>query len=165
LAQSDGPVTVDLQLRQAIADLYAAYAACLDDGRHDEWPNFFTEDAWYRVVPRENYERGLPLSTMSLKGRAMMKDRIYGVVSTIFHAPYYQRHVIGLPVVVENNDDQFSVQANYCVFRTKRDSMPEIFNIGQYVDIIINTDGVLKFSQKFCVFDNDLIPNSLIYPI
>jgi salicylate 5-hydroxylase small subunit len=158
-------VTIDLQLRQDIADLYAAYAACLDDGRYDEWPDFFTEDAWYRVVPRENYERGLPLSTMSLKGRAMMKDRIYGVTNTIFHAPYYQRHVIGLPLVTADGDKLFSVKASYCVFRTKRDCTPETFNVGQYVDIIENADGVLKFTQKFCVFDNDLIPNSLIYPI
>jgi salicylate 5-hydroxylase small subunit len=158
-------VTIDLQLRQDIADLYAAYAACLDDARYDAWPDFFTEDAWYRVVPRENYERGLPLSTMSLKGRAMMQDRIYGVTNTIFHAPYYQRHVIGLPFVTANGDKGLSVQASYCVFRTKRDCVPEIYNVGQYVDVIENTDGVLKFTQKFCVFDNDLIPNSLIYPI
>jgi salicylate 5-hydroxylase small subunit len=158
-------VTIDLHTRQGVSDLYAAYAACLDDGRYEEWPDFFTEDAWYRVVPRENYEAGLPLSTQSLKGRAMMKDRIYGVVSTIFHAPYYQRHVISLPVVAELERGRISVLASYCVFRTKRDCMPEIFNIGQYVDIIENADGVLKFSQKFCIFDNDLIPNSLIYPI
>jgi salicylate 5-hydroxylase small subunit len=158
-------VTIDLQTRQDIADLYAAYVACLDDGRYEEWPDFFTEDAWYRVVPRENYDAELPLSIMSLKGRAMMKDRIYGVTSTIFHAPYYQRHVIGLPVVSESGAEGFTVKASYCVFRTKRDCMPEIYNVGQYVDVIENADGVLKFSQKFCVFDNDLIPNSLIYPI
>jgi salicylate 5-hydroxylase small subunit len=158
-------VTIDLQLRQDIADLYAAYAACLNDGRYDEWPDFFTEDAWYRVVPRENYERGLPLSTISLKGRSMMKDRIYGVTSTIFHAPYYQRHIIGLPVVTPQSGNLFSVQVNYCVFRTKRDNIPEIYNVGQYVDVIENTNDILKFNRKFCVFDNDIIPNSLIYPI
>jgi salicylate 5-hydroxylase small subunit len=158
-------VTIDLQLRQDIADLYAAYAACLDDGRYEEWSDFFTEDAWYRVVPRENYERGLPLSTMSLKGRLMMQDRIYGVTNTIFHAPYYQRHVIGLPLVADIGNKQVSVQASYCVFRTKRDCTPEIYNVGQYLDVIQNADGVLKFTQKFCVFDNDLVPNSLIYPI
>jgi salicylate 5-hydroxylase small subunit len=158
-------VTIDLQLRQDIADLYAAYAACLDDGRYEEWSDFFTEDAWYRVVPRENYERGLPLSTMSLKGRLMMQDRIYGVTNTIFHAPYYQRHVIGLPLIADIGNKQVSVQASYCVFRTKRDCTPEIYNVGQYLDVIENADGALKFSRKFCVFDNDLIPNSLIYPI
>jgi salicylate 5-hydroxylase small subunit len=158
-------VTIDLQLRQDIADLYSAYAACIDDGRYDEWPDFFTKDAWYRVVPRENFERDLPLSTMSLKGRAMMQDRIYGAVSTIFHAPYYQRHIISSPVITEVGENGIESRANYAVFRTKRDAMSEIYNVGQYLDIIKIEFGTLKFAQKFCVFDNDLIPNSLIYPI
>jgi salicylate 5-hydroxylase small subunit len=158
-------VTIDLQLRQDIADLYAAYAACLDDGHYDEWPDFFTEDAWYSVVPRENYERGLPLSTISLKGRSMMKDRIYGATSTIFHAPYYQRHMIGLPLVKHKTGRKIESQVNYTVFRTKRDQLPEILSIGKYFDVIDYSSNKLQFIQKFCVFDNDTIPNSLIYPI
>jgi salicylate 5-hydroxylase small subunit len=165
LAEGDGAVTIDLQLRQGIADLYAAYAACLDDGRYDEWPDFFTEEAWYRVVPRENYERGLPLSTISLKGRSMMKDRIYGATSTIFHAPYYQRHMIGLPLVKNHTDSKIESQVNYTVFRTKRDQTPEILSIGKYLDTIDYSSNKFQFIRKFCVFDNDIIPNSLIYPI
>jgi salicylate 5-hydroxylase small subunit len=158
-------VTIDPNLRHEVADLYAAYAACLDDGRYDEWPDFFTEDAWYRVVPRENFERDLPLSTISLKGRAMMKDRIYGVTNTIFHAPYYQRHLLSLPIMkVSENGDINSIM-NYTVIRTKRDANAEIYNVGQYQDIIRRVDGSIKFSRKFCIFDNDIIPNSLIYPI
>lgn len=158
-------MTIDLQLRQDIADLYAAYAACLDDGRYDEWPDFFTEDAWYRVVPRENFERGLPLSTISLKGRSMMKDRIYGVTSTIFHAPYYQRHVISLPLAKNQSDGIIETKVNFVVFRTKRDQISEILSVGNYIDTIKFSNRELKFLQKFCVFDNDIIPNSLIYPI
>jgi salicylate 5-hydroxylase small subunit len=158
-------VTIDPNLRHQISDLYAAYAACIDDGRFDEWPDFFTEDGWYRVVPRENFDRGLPLSTISLKGRPMMQDRIYGVVSTIFHAPYYQRHLIGLPLIGEAKDGVCEVQANYCVFRTKRDAPAEILSVGRYVDKVKLTEVGPRFAQKFCVFDNDIIPNSLIYPI
>jgi salicylate 5-hydroxylase small subunit len=29
----------------------------------------------------------------------MLKDRVYGVPETLFHDPYYQRHVVGAPVV------------------------------------------------------------------
>jgi salicylate 5-hydroxylase small subunit len=158
-------VTLDPALRQGIHDLYAAYAACLDGARYAEWPEFFTDDGWYRVVPRENFDAGHPLSTLSLKGKAMMKDRIYGVESTIFHAPYYQRHVISLPLITQNDEGSIEVEANYSVFRTKRDSAAEIFSVGRYLDEIVLAGDSLKFSKKFCVFDNDIIPNSLIYPI
>jgi salicylate 5-hydroxylase small subunit len=158
-------VTIDPNLRHEVADLYAAYAACLDDGRYDEWPDFFTEDAWYRVVPRENYERNLPLSTISLKGRAMMKDRIYGVTNTIFHAPYYQRHLLSLPILKVSENGEINSIMSYTVIRTKRDANAEIYNVGQYKDILKRVDGSIKFRRKFCIFDNDIIPNSLIYPI
>lgn len=150
---------------QQITDLYAAYAACIDDARFQEWPDFFTEDAWYRVVSRENHDRDLPLSTLSLKGRPMMKDRIYGVESTIFHAPYYQRHVLSLPRITEHGNGAFDVEMNYCVFRVKRDFAADIFSVGKYADQIVSQNGKLLFARKFCIFDNDIIPNSLIYPI
>jgi 3-phenylpropionate/cinnamic acid dioxygenase small subunit len=45
---------LDAELRFAVADLYASYAACIDDGRFEDWPELFTDDAWYRIVAREN---------------------------------------------------------------------------------------------------------------
>lgn len=158
-------MSIDLGIRQQIADLYAAYTMCIDDGRFQEWPEFFTEDAWYRVVSRENYDRGLPLSILSLKGQPMMRDRIYGVESTIFHAPYYQRHILGIPVLAEAGENSVAVELNYTVFRTKRDFSAEIFSVGKYKDIVKIEENGAKFSVKFCIFDNDIIPNSLIYPI
>jgi salicylate 5-hydroxylase small subunit len=158
-------VTIDPQTQLQIMQFYAAYASCINDGRYEDWPDFFTERAWYRVVSRENYDRNLPLSTLSLKGRPMMKDRIYGIESTIFHAPYYQRHLIGLPMVSNAERGGFDVEVNYTVIRTKRDFAAEVYSVGRYLDRVIITEEGLKFEQKFCVFDNDIIPNSLIYPI
>jgi salicylate 5-hydroxylase small subunit len=156
---------LDAELRFAVSDLYASYTACLNGGRFDDWPEFFTDDGWYRIVARENYDRGLPLSVVSLKGKPMMQDRVYGITSTIFHAPYYQRHVVSLPVLSVSDDSTIQASTNYAVFRTKRDMDADIYNIGQYLDEIVSTEGGLKFRKKFCVYDNDIIPNSLIYPV
>jgi salicylate 5-hydroxylase small subunit len=158
-------VIAEETIRDDVADLMARYADCIDDGDVSLWPEFFTEDAWYRVVPRENFERDLPLSTMSLQGQGMMRDRIYGVVSTIFHAPYYQRHILGPTRIVARDGTTLEARTNYLVVRTKRDMPAEIFNTGVYHDRIECTDEGLRFARRFCVFDNDLIPNSLIFPI
>lgn len=155
----------DLELRCDIADLYAAYAACLDDGRYGDWPAFFVEDCRYRVVPRENYERGLPLSIMDLQSQGALRDRVYGIESTLFHAPYYQRHIIGPARVTGREGDEIGTEANYLVIRTKRDMPSEVFNAGRYVDRIVVTSDGLRFAAKTCVFDSELIPNSIIYPL
>jgi salicylate 5-hydroxylase small subunit len=158
-------VTLALELRLDLQQLYAEYAACLDEGRMTDWPGFFTEDCHYRLVPRENHDRGLPLATMDLRGRGMLEDRVYGVTRTLFHAPYYQRHLIGPVRLLAPDGETIRAEASYLVIRTKRDQMSEVFNAGRYLDRVIKTADGLKFASKICVFDSELIPNSIIYPI
>jgi salicylate 5-hydroxylase small subunit len=145
--------------------LYADYARTLDLADFGRWPHFFTEDAVYKVQSRENHERGLPLATIALESRGMLLDRVIGATDTIFHDPYYQRHVTGAPMVVGREGDALLSEASYLVVRTRRDSMPEILSVGRYVDRVVETPEGLRFAQRLCIFDNDLIPNSLIYPI
>ena len=83
-----------LMLQQEVDQLNAAYAAALDEKRFEEWPEFFVEDGRYKLQARENFDRGLPLALMALESRGMMKDRVYGVTQTIYHGPYYMRHIV-----------------------------------------------------------------------
>ena len=154
-----------LELRLAIEDLYAHYIACLDERRFDEWPDFFTEECLYRVVPRENFERGLPLSTMMAETRGMLKDRVFGIQNTLYHQPYYQRHMMSGLFIRSHEDGVVKTQANYAVFRTKQNELSEVFNVGRTLDTIVEDGGRLRFREKICVFDSELIPNSLIYPV
>lgn len=156
--------TPDTTLANIIA-LYADYVASIDEERFDDWPGFFTEDCTYRVIPRENHDAGYPLATMSLKGTGGLRDRVYGVTSTLFHAHYYQRHIVGLPRILGTESGEIRVEANYLVIRTKRDETSDVFNAGRYLDRIVSTRDGLRFREKLCVFDSELIPNSLIYPI
>lgn len=137
----------------------------LDSGDYAHWPDFFTVDAVYKVQSRENFDRGLPLAAIALESRAMLHDRVIGATDTIFHDPYYQRHIVGAPLVLSVDDGVIRSEASYLVIRTRRDSMPEILSVGRYEDLVVDTAEGLRFAQRLCIFDNDLIPNSLIYPI
>ena len=154
-----------VELRFALDDLYARYVACLDEARFDEWPEFFTEDCVYRVVPRENFDRNLPLATIAAESRGMLKDRAFGIQNTLYHQPYYQRHIVSGLFIREQIDGVIRTQANYAVFRTKQNAISEVYNVGRYIDTVVDEAGTLRFKEKICVFDSELIPNSLIYPI
>ncbi len=158
-------MTVDPQTWLALQQLYADYALALDAGQWDRWPDFFTDPCVYKLQSRENHERGFPLATLSLTSRGMLLDRIYGISQTIFHDPYYQRHVVGAAVVRKVEGDRIYSQANYAVFRTKYDKESTVFNVGRYIDIVERTASGLKFAERLCVFDSEMIPNSIIYPI
>lgn len=155
---------IDLETRYLVEDLYARYASCLNNERLDEWPEFFVDDCQYVVIPRENFEHEWPLATMSLESKGMLKDRIYGIKQTLFFAPYYQRHMISA-LSARSVGDDIEAEANYLVIRTKRNELSEIYNCGRYMDRIVRTPEGLKFAVKRCIFDSEMIPNSLIYPL
>jgi len=159
-------VKVDFDTWQALQQLYSDYASAVDSGQWELWPEFFTTDGVYKLQPRENHERGFPLSTLAFDSQAMLRDRVYGIQETLFHDPYYQRHVVGAPVVREvDAQGRWHCEANYAVFRTKLDGASSVFNVGRYLDIVVNTPQGFKFAQRLCVYDSEMIPNSIIYPI
>lgn len=149
----------------ALQSLYCDYSACLDAGDFDRWPDFFLDECEYRIQPRENYERKLPLSIMWLQSKGMLKDRVYGVRETLYHDPYYQRHIVSAPRITGVDGDEIRSEANYLVLRTKRDEFSDIFSVGRYIDTIRSTGDGLKFKSRLCIFDSELIKNSIIYPI
>lgn len=154
-----------LLLQMQVDRLNADYAAALDEKRFEDWPEFFVEDGRYKVQARENFDRGLPLALMALESRGMMKDRVYGVTQTIYHGPYYTRHVVSPSRILLQEGDTIRVEANYAVFRTKPGSVSEVYNVGRYIDELTQKDGSLKFRSRLCVYDSEMILNSLIYPV
>lgn len=152
-------------LLSELQGLYADYCACLDERRFNEWPQFFTKDCLYRLIPRENFERGLPLATLAFESRGMLEDRVYAISHTLFHAPYYQRHILSSVRLRGTEDGAIHCEASYLVVRTRQNEPSELFNAGRYIDVVVREEGCLLFRERSCVFDSELIPNSIIYPI
>jgi salicylate 5-hydroxylase small subunit len=158
-------VTVDFKDYIELTQLYADYAAAVDAANWDAWVEFFTDPCVYKLQPRENHERGFPLATLSFDSKGMLKDRVYGITETLAHDPYYQRHIVGMPVVHRDDGDTIESEASYAVFRTRQNELTEVFNVGRYVDIVRRTPAGMRFASRICVFDSEMIPTSIIYPI
>ena len=160
-----GTAAMDFADYHALVQLYADYAYAVDSGDWSLWPEFFVDACSYRLVPRENHERGFPLATLAFESKGMLRDRVYGIKETLFHDPYYQRHIVGSPVVRKAEGGRFECEANYAVLRTKLSDTSTVFNVGRYVDVIVRTPDGLKFASRQCIYDSEMIPNSIIYPI
>ncbi len=164
-ALDGSPLIERLVLQLDVDQFNAAYAAALDERRFDDWTDFFIEEAMYKVQARENFDRGLPLALMALESRGMMKDRVYGITQTIYHGPYHMRHIVSSAIVSRTPEGDIAAQANYAVFRTKPGSVSEVYNVGRYIDTLVRTDAGLKLKSRLCVYDSEMILNSLIYPV
>jgi 3-phenylpropionate/cinnamic acid dioxygenase small subunit len=150
--------------RDELETLYYEYAIALDDEIH-RWTEFFTDDCLYKILPRENYDRGLPLAPMLCEGRGMILDRVAAIQRTSFYAPRNFRHLISNIRTVKDLGETLYMQANFVVFESFAEGTMGVFNAGRYFDVIVREGNVLKFREKICVLDGNLISLSLIYPI
>lgn len=160
---------IDFQTYFDLVNLYTDYAMACDSDQWEQWPEFFVEEGTYRLQPRENFEQGLPLCLLALESKAMIRDRVYGVKETLYHDPYYQRHIVGTPRITsiarDIHSERIFSEANYAVIRTKLDGESTVFNVGFYRDVIVRKPAGLKFQSRLCVYDSEMIANSIIYPI
>jgi 3-phenylpropionate/cinnamic acid dioxygenase small subunit len=153
------------ELRLELEALYADYTGCLDEERFEDWPDFFTEDCLYKIVPRDNFERGLPLATWLSEGKGYLLDRVTAIRKTSVYAPRRIRRIVSGIRIIGWSGDALEARASYAAFETLVDELTRVFNVGEYRDKIVADGGALKFRERVCVFDSVLVPNSLIYPL
>ena len=71
-----------LLLRAEIDDFNTDYADKLDRQDLTAWTDCFSEDAFYTVISRENFERRYPVGLIYCEGRAMIVDRAFALLKT-----------------------------------------------------------------------------------
>ena len=91
--------------RFALYDLFAAYGALIDAGEFDAWLALFAATCTYHIVPRENYDRGLPAGLVYCDSRAMLEDRIRALREANKYNIHADRHLICLPRLIGEAGD------------------------------------------------------------
>ena len=158
----DKPATIS---RAELRDFFDDYAACLDTEALREFPSFFTEDAKYQVISRENHDDGLEHAPIFCLGRAMIEDRVTATVESALYQPRSLRHFIsGVRIVSEENGEVRS-EANFLIVESLVEKEPEILMVGRYLDRIVREADGLKFRERSCVYDNYRIRTTLVIPV
>ncbi|HWK46538.1 MAG TPA: aromatic-ring-hydroxylating dioxygenase subunit beta [Stellaceae bacterium] len=152
-------------LRLEIEEFNAEYCAVLDEDRLPEWPDFFTEDAVYRITARENADAGLPVGLVYCEGAGMLKDRVFALLNTAMYAPRTLLHHVSNTRILDVTDGLVTARATYLVLQTLVDEKTTIHQAGRYFDVFARVDGRLRLKQRDCVYDTTLIDNSLVLPV
>ncbi|MEJ0069982.1 MAG: aromatic-ring-hydroxylating dioxygenase subunit beta [Pseudomonadota bacterium] len=155
----------DAALFRRIEDFLVRYVHCIDDDRLEEWPDFFTEHGHYKIISRENHDRGLPLGVMECDSRGMLKDRIESMRRANVYEPHRYRHQVSALQVARHLDGTLECRSNYLVVRTMADGTMSIFSTGRYLDRIQLEDGQPKILERLVVFDSRRIETLLVIPI
>jgi salicylate 5-hydroxylase small subunit len=157
----DAPIA----LRTRLADLYCAYGDTLDDGELERWPDFFTAECLYKVIPRENFEHGLAVALIYCESRDMLVDRVVAIRETALYAPRLVRHLTSNIRLRAIGPEGLRLTANFALCQTMVDQPSELFLCGKYHDRVIEAAGSLRFAERICVYDSTIVPTSLVYPV
>ena len=152
-------MTID---RAALYDLFAEYGALIDAAKYDEWLDLFAEECRYQIIPRENFDRGLPAALVFCDSRAMLEDRIRALREANKYNIHTDRHVIGLPRIL---GDHRSVEAPFAVYQTDQEGETRLFATGLYRDRIMPVWSRLKIRDKLILLDTFAVPSLLATPL
>jgi anthranilate 1,2-dioxygenase small subunit len=156
-------------LRDAVEELIHAYVGSIDDDRLEEWPDYFTDDCLYRVVPRENLDQELPIALIHCDSRGMLRDRVTAHRKANLFAPHRYRHLVSAVRITASEGGMVTARSNYAVFRSSMDPIAygttEVYSVGEYRDRIATVEGALKFKEKIVVLDTSRIQSLLVTPL
>ena len=146
----------------AVYALLAEYGALIDGAKFDEWLCLFAEECRYQIVPRENFDRGLPAALVFCDSRAMLEDRIRALREANKYNIHTDRHVIGLPRIL---DCGLELEAPFAVYQTDQEGETRLFATGLYRDRLDISGARLKIRDKLVLLDTFAVPSLLATPL
>jgi salicylate 5-hydroxylase small subunit len=150
---------------EQIRSFYADYACGLDDGRFDQWPNFFTDDCIYQIMPAENYAQGLPLCTMQADSKGMLLDRVQGILKTQKFGPRTCRRFYSALKLTPSGEAAVTARQNVLVVQTLIDEPSTILLCGVAHDQLMVVDGCWRFQRRIVASDTEVLQEALIFPV
>jgi 3-phenylpropionate/cinnamic acid dioxygenase small subunit len=154
-----------IERQLAVHDLNARYVEAIDEGRFEEWPDFFLEDALYRITTAENSEQGLPLSMIYATSRAMLRDRVRALrEANVYEAQRY-RHILGPARIEPMDDGSMRASSSFMVARIMHTGDTTLFATGRYRDRVVRAGETARFAEKTVILDSRQIDTLLAIPL
>jgi anthranilate 1,2-dioxygenase small subunit len=154
-----------LQRWMELCELQHRYVSALDNNQLEAWPDFFTEDCLYEIIPKENFDAGLPAPVIYCRNRGMLRDRVVSLRNAnIFEAHTY-RHMTGGLVISNADADIVEAISSYAVVITGQKGESEIYQAGCYHDEIVKIDGEWRYRKKRVVYDTLRVQTLLATPV
>jgi anthranilate 1,2-dioxygenase small subunit len=152
-------------IRLGVAELYAAYADCIDDDRLEEWPDFFVDQCRYLITDRQSHEAGLKHGVIYCASKGMLIDRITSMRRVLMFEAHRYRHIVGAPRVNTAGGGIVEARANFFVARIMHNGETSLFATGRYLDRIDVGAHPYRFVERLVVLDSQKIDTLIAIPL
>lgn len=155
----------NIALRLEMLELQDRYVATLDSGALESWPELFVEDCLYEIIPKENFDAGLPAPVIRCDNKRMLRDRIISLRNANIYQPVVYRHFFSGLTITSAAADSVEMQSSYLVINTSQLGQSIVYQTGRYLDHVVRQAGDWRFKSKRAVYDTSRIQTALAIPI
>jgi 3-phenylpropionate/cinnamic acid dioxygenase small subunit len=148
-----------------LATLNAAYAACIDDDRLEDWPAFFLDECLYKITSAENLRDGNEAGIVYADSRAMLADRVLALRRANIYERQTYRHIVGTPLIIDPVVANAIIETPFLVVRTMRDGRMDLFAAGRYRDRLHDDAGRLRFAERVVICDSSHFDTLVAIPL
>jgi anthranilate 1,2-dioxygenase small subunit len=159
------PMQVPAAANAAIARLMMQYVHAIDNDELERWPQFFTSDATYQIVPRTAFDQGHRAGIWYCDNRDMLIDRVNSIREVNVFEPQVYRHVIGPTEILSDTGGVYHAQTGYIVVRTMHGGEMTVFSAGRYIDEIVIEKDTALLKKRIVVTDSARFDTLVVIPI
>jgi anthranilate 1,2-dioxygenase small subunit len=159
------PTIQEMMLWYELHRLQERYVNVIDTDRLEQWPDLFTEDCSYEIVPKENADRGLPIGIMHCFGQSMLRDRIIALRKANIFEPNTYRHMTSGLEFMQLDENRVEMESNYVVIQTLSDGESRVYQAGRYFDRVVRTAQGWRYQHKRAVYDTSRVQTLLATPV
>ena len=142
--------------RAEVEDLFFHEAQLLDSWKLDEWLTLLTQDAAYYVPPTDKPDADHRYTLFIIADDPVrLRERIIRLKDPNCHAEYppsRTRRLVTNVSITGSDGDTVSAEANFVVYRFRRDEDIRIF-VGRYYYKLRREQGRLKIAERRAVLD------------
>lgn len=158
-------MTEKMTLWFELHQLQENYIHALDNDRLEDWPEFFTDDCLYEIVPRENAEAGLPIGVIYCDNKKMLRDRVLSLRHANIYEEHTYRHMTSGLVFKALDDNTVEAESSYVVIQTLQNGESFVYQAGRYLDLVVKTAAGWRYARRRVIYDTLRVPTLLATPI
>jgi 3-phenylpropionate/cinnamic acid dioxygenase small subunit len=138
-------------------------AHLLDDFDVAAFVEEFTEDGSYRLMTRQNFERGLRIHVID-DDKDRLKYRRDLILKYWQYEKFHSTRVLSSPLVSFPDRDRAESRCNFVVYQTSAEGIAQLNLVGLFQDRLVFENGRWRIKDRFAILENSLPEEAVIVP-
>jgi 3-phenylpropionate/cinnamic acid dioxygenase small subunit len=157
-------MSVELLLkRESVVRYQVRLAALLDEQKYDEFVAEFTEDGAYRLIGRENHERGLPTCIIDdTRDRLIYRSQL--ISRQWHHGSFRETRMLSNFDVEFPAAEAAHAKANFAVYHTDAEGESRLHMVGRLEDSLVMREKRWRVRRRFAILETFKPREVIVYP-